>query len=160
MAIVETGVELTLADPSASCSLISPQIYRDWVRPYHQEIVDHFKKRNIRLTLHMCGYIDPIMEDLVQVGFDRIEMDGPSSLKKMVELSQKRVVIRGNISAEVFAESIPEQVEEAVRECIEIAAPGSAYILSQGCSIPFQTPMDNIKAFWEAGLKYGCYEVS
>jgi uroporphyrinogen decarboxylase len=105
----------------------------------------------------MCGYTDPIMEDQVSLDLDWIDIDGPSSLKKMVEASRKKVVIRGNLDAALFGEGTKEQIEEAVKSCIEVAAPGSAYILSPGCSIPLNAPLENIGYFLDAACKYGRY---
>jgi len=41
---------------------------------------------------------------------------------------------------------------------MEIAASSNMYILAQGCSIPYETPMENIEAFYNAGIKYGTYQ--
>ena len=36
---------LSYSEAPASCSLISPRIYRSFVFPYHKQIVDHFKEK-------------------------------------------------------------------------------------------------------------------
>jgi len=159
VAIAKLGIWVTIGEPSGGCSLISPKMFREFVKPYHPQLVGSVKKEcDIPMTLHMCGYTDPIMEDLVSLGYDRIEIDSPSSLKKMVEVSQKRVVIRGNLAANLFSEGTKEEIDQAVKECIAIGAPGSAYILSQGCSIPAGAPPENVKYVIEAAQKYGRYE--
>ena len=38
-AVRDTGVGLSMADPSAGCSLISPKVYREFVKPYHEDII-------------------------------------------------------------------------------------------------------------------------
>ena len=44
MALAETGVMMVVSgDPSASCSLISPKIYREFVKPYHRELMGVLK---------------------------------------------------------------------------------------------------------------------
>jgi uroporphyrinogen decarboxylase len=158
LAVAETGVMVRCGDPSAGCGVISPQMYREFVKPYHQQLFTTVRKETkVRLGLHMCGYTDPIMEDQVSLDLDWIDIDGPSSLKKMVEASRKKVVIRGNLDAALFGEGTKEQIEEAVKSCIEVAAPGSAYILSPGCSIPLNAPLENIGYFLDAACKYGRY---
>lgn len=162
LALLETGILMVVAgDPSASCSLISPRIYREFIKPYHRELMDHLreeaKRRGAFVGLHICGYIDPIMEELMEVEPDFIEIDGPSSLKKMVEISKKRVVIRGNIPSELFLQGERDDMERTVKQCIEIAARGSAYILSHGCALPPNAPLERIRWYMEAGLRYGTY---
>ena len=157
-AIGEGGVGLYTTDPSAGCSVISPQMYRDFVKPYHQEVVDYFKEWKTSITFHICGYLDPIMEDIVSTGVDGISIDEQSSLKKMFETSRGRTVVIGNVSPMLFADGTKEDIEAAVRECMQIAAGESGYILSSGCAIPPHTPLENMKYFMEAADKYGRYD--
>ena len=156
-AIAETGVNIFLGDTTASCSLISPKIYHGFVQRYLEETVNFLKGKGVTVDLHICGYIDPIMEDLAALGVDIIDLDSPSSLERLVEVSQKKVVIRGNVATDLFAVGTREQIEGSVRGCIETAAGGSAFILSPGCAIPDNAQMENIRCFWEAGLRYGRY---
>ena len=158
LAVAETGVMVRIADPSSGCSLISPGMYRNFVKLYHHELVDSVKATGAAVILHICGYTDPIMEDLVSLGVDLIEVDGPSSLQKLVEVAQKRVAVKGNLKAELFGEGTKQEMEAAVKECMEIAAGESGYIVSPGCSIPYDTPLENIRNFWDAALKYGSYD--
>ena len=124
-AVRETDIGLGIAEASASCSVISPKMYREFVKPYHQGLVDYFKERKTWLSLHICGYTDPIMEDLVSEGYSSLSIDSPSSLRKMVQVSQKKVTVVGNVSTILFAQGSKEEIEAAVKECLRIAAPGS-----------------------------------
>ncbi len=132
-------------------------MYREFVKPYHQEIVDYFREKKISHILHICGYIDPIMEDIASIGVDAVSIDDPSSLRKMVEVSEKRVVVIGNVATALSAEGSKEQIEAAVKDCIEAAVGGSYYILSPGCQLPANTRTENIQYFLEAAHKYGRY---
>ena len=164
LAMAQTGVTVVVVgDPQASLSVISPKIYREFVFPYHKEIFGYLKENistGTYVGLHICGYLDPIMEDLLLLGIDYVELDAPSSLKRMVEVSQKKVVIRGNIGAELFLEGTKEQIEQAVKDCIDAAAEGSAYILSTGCTIPLDTPIQSATYYAEAAANYGRYQSS
>ena len=158
---LETGIGLlTLADPSAGCGVISPTMFREWAKPYLEETVNHFKRqKKTPLFLHICGYTDPIMEDLVSLGVDGISIDSPSSLKRLVEVSQKQVAIEGNYPTELYVEGTKEEIEEKVKECLGIAAEASGYryILCSGCQVPDTAPIENVKHFLEVGRKYGRY---
>ena len=156
-ALLETGVNLMLAETSASCSIISPRIYQEFVHPYLKELIDYFKQKNAAIDLHICGYTNPILEYTTSLDIDIIDIDGPTSLSKTLELSKQKICVRGNLAAELFLEGTKEQIEGAVKNCVETASESNKYILSPGCTIPEHTPMENITAFWEAGLKYGAY---
>lgn len=157
VAVRETGIGLGMGEASASCSVISPQIYRDFVKPYHEDLVRYFKERKIFVMLHICGYIDPIMQDVVSTGVGMLSIDEPSSLRKLVEVSQRKLVIMGNVATSLFAWGTKEEIEQAVKECIDIAAEGSGYILASGCELPLNSTVENIRHFMEAADKYGRY---
>lgn len=160
-ALIETEIGmLTIGDPSAGCSVLSPKMFREWVRPYLGETIDYLKRHSKKpICLHICGYTDPIMEDLVSLGVDAISMDGPASLQKMVKVSQGRVVIEGNFPTELYAEGTKEQIEGRVKECIDTAAEpsGYKYILCSGCQVPDNAPLENVSHFLEVGRQYGRY---
>lgn len=158
-AMLDAGVEmLTMGDPSAGCSVISPKMFRAWVQPYLQEAVAHFKSRSdTPIFLHICGFIDPILEDLLALGIDGLSIDAPSSLEKAVALSQGKVIIEGNFPGELYIEGSRDQIEQKVKESIEIAAAPNdyRYILCSGCQVPDTAPMENVQIFMEAGRQFG-----
>jgi uroporphyrinogen decarboxylase len=155
-AIVETGIGiLTIGDPSSGSGVISPKMFREWSKSCLQELISYLKQKGATVCLHICGKVDPIMEDMVSLEPDAISIDGPSSLKKLVEVSQKRVVAIGNVDTELFVEGTKEQIEERAKECIDIAAEGSAYILSSGCQVPGNASLENVKHFLEFAQQYG-----
>lgn len=153
-ALLDAGFSPSLGEASASCSLISPQIFRDFIKPYHKELYDYFKSKKAFMTLHICGYIDPIMEDVIDTGINFISLDAPSSLKKLVDLSAGKVTIMGNVPTVLFASGTREEMEEAVRNCIDTAAEGSGYILASGCEIPLNSTEDRVDHFFEYGHQY------
>jgi uroporphyrinogen decarboxylase len=159
VAMAETGVNVRIGDPSAGCSLISPKIYREFVKPYHEQLFNSLRQEtHVHIGLHMCGYVDPIMEDLVSLPIDWLEIDAPSSLEKMVSTSQGKIVIRGQIPTEVFNEGTKETIYKEVKRCVDTAARKNPFMLGPGCSVPYTAPLENIKHFLDAAHKYGSYD--
>jgi len=153
--ILETGLSLSMGEAASSCSLISPEIYRRFIKPCHQRIIQFFREKKANLSLHICGFIDPIMEDLADSGIVALSLDSPSSLKKMVEISRKKIVLIGNVATSLFVSGSREEIENSVKECIRTAAPGGAYILSSGCELPYNATVERTRFFIEAARKYG-----
>lgn len=154
-AIGEQAAGLYGTDPSSGCSTISPQLYRAFVQPYHREVVNHFHQKGMSVTFHICGSIDPIVEDLVSTGVDGISVDENTSLAKMFEVSEGKVLILGNISPLLFASGTSGEVAAAVKMCLETAKEERAYILASGCAIPPGTPLENIQSFIDAADRFG-----
>jgi uroporphyrinogen decarboxylase len=153
--VIQIGLSLTMGEAASSCSLISPGIYRRFIKPRHQEIANFFREKKAGLSLHICGYIDPIMEDLMDLGIVALSLDSPSSLKRMVEISQKKIVLVGNVATSLYANGTKEEMEAAVKECIRVAAPGGAYIISSGCDLPYNATLERVRVFIQAAQEYG-----
>jgi MtaA/CmuA family methyltransferase len=166
-AIVKTGIGLSFSEPTASISLISPDNYREFVAPYHKELVDHFKAKKVGVTTHICGTTYPIFEDLIQTGFSTISFDldqqsDPTlyvdQLTRFMDVAKGRAVAIGNVDATKFEKTSRESMYSDVRRCIDAAARHSGFILSTSCEIPPKSDPEIVKWFMDAAHEYGKYD--
>jgi uroporphyrinogen decarboxylase len=148
-AVYPLKVGLSYSEAPASCSLISPKIYREFIFPYHKQIVDHFKAQKVATGLHICGYADPILEDIVNTGVTNFSIDAPSDLLKAVEIAKGKAVLIGNVNTNLFFSGSRQEMEQAIRNCIAIAPDDSGYILSSGCEVPGIAPPEKVAWFME-----------
>lgn len=49
---------------------VSPDTYRSLIKPHHKRIIDAVHARGVLFMQHMCGFVEPILEDLVEIGID------------------------------------------------------------------------------------------
>jgi len=157
LAVLDLGVVPFIGDPSAGMSLISPAVYREHVLPFHKEIVEAVHDKGGLVSFHICGYIDPIFQDLIDLGIDGLSIDGPSSLEKLFDMGRGKTTIIGNIDPMLFVEGTPDQLEEEVRKCLDIAGGEARYVIGPGCQTPLQANLDNIRVFTQACHKYGAF---
>ncbi len=166
-AIVKTGIGLSFSEPTASISLISPDNYREFVAPYHKELVDYFKVKKVGVTTHICGTTYPIYEDLIQCGFTTVSFDLDQQadpglyvdqLERFVQVARGRAVAIGNVDATKFEKTSKEAMYADVKRCIDTAARHSAFILSTSCEIPPRSDPEAVKWFMDAAHEYGRYE--
>ena len=156
-ALIPLKVGLSYSEAPASCSLISPGLYRTFVFPYHKQIVDHFKEKKVRLGLHICGYVDPILEDMVNTGVTSISIDAPTDLAKALEATKGKAVLIGNVNTNLFFSGTREKMKQAIKNCIDIAPKDSGYILSTGCEVPGVAPPEKVDWFLELVNELGRY---
>jgi len=154
-AVIGRKVSLSYSEATASCSVISPKIYNEFIKPYHRELVDHFKEKRASVTFHVCGFVDPIISDLVDTGAVALSIDSMTSLEKSVETASSRTVIIGNVPTTSFQTATKDQMEAEVKKCLEAVGGRSGYILSSGCEVPSNAPVDSVKFFMDAARKYG-----
>jgi uroporphyrinogen decarboxylase len=148
-AIIPLGVGLGYSEAPASCSLISPKMYRTFVFPYHKQIVEHFKAKKVGLGLHICGYADPILEDMVNTGVTNISIDAPTDLTKAVAVTRGQAVLIGNLNTNLFFSGSRDEMKQAIKNCMDKAPQDSGYILASGCEVPAIAPLEKIDWFKE-----------
>jgi MtaA/CmuA family methyltransferase len=166
-AIVKTGIGLSFSEPTASISLISPDNYRDFVAPYHKELVEHFKAKKVGVTTHICGTTYPIFDDLIDCGFSTISFDLDQQsdpdlyvdqLTRFMEVAKGRAVAIGNVDATKFEKTTRQAMYADVQRCVNAAARQSGFILSTSCEIPPKSDPEIVKWFMDAAHEYGKYD--
>lgn len=154
-AVYPLKVGLSYSEAPASCSLISPKIYRKFVFPYHKRIVDHFKEKKVGVGFHICGFATPILEDMVNTGMTNISIDAPSDLAKAVEVCRGKAVLLGNVNTNLFYSGTREQMEQNIKDCLAVAPNDSGYILASGCEVPGVAPPEKVDWFMEIANELG-----
>ena len=166
-AVLTTRIGLSYSDPTASCSLVGPDTYREFIKPYHKELVEYFKAKKVGATVHICGTTYPIYEDLIEAGFTTLSIDldqqaDPAlkvdQLQRLKEVARKRVVAIGNVDATMFERATRAEIEAEVRRCIDVAGRRSRFVLSTSCELPPRADPDCVKWFMEAAREYGRYD--
>ncbi len=149
-------------DLAGSTNLImSPEHFREYVKPYLEKIVQYAHSKDLKIIKHSDGNIWQILDDLVEIGFDGIHPIQPQCMDigQVKEYLKDKVCIMGNIDCqELLPNGSPGEVENAVKETIEIASPGGGYIISSSNSIHPGVKPENYIAMVEAVHKYGRYD--
>jgi len=148
-AVYPLKVGLSYSEAPASCSLISPRIYRNFVFPYHKRIVDHFKEKKVGVGLHICGFATPILEDIVNTGVTNVSIDAPSDLTKAAEVCKGKAVLLGNVDTNLFYSGTREQMAQSIKDCLAAASKDSGFILASGCEVPGIAPPEKVDLFME-----------
>jgi uroporphyrinogen decarboxylase len=167
-AVLATKIGLSYADPTASCSLVGPDTYREFIKPYHQDMVNYFKAKKVGTTIHICGTTHQIHEDLVDVGFVAITIDldqqadprlKVDQLDKLVTLgNQRNVVGVGNVDATIFERASKEEIYAEVKRCIDTVGKRSRFVLSTSCELPPRADPNCVQWFMDAAREYGQVE--
>jgi uroporphyrinogen decarboxylase len=123
-------------------------------------MVDRAHSRGLRIVKHTDGNIWPILDDLLEVGFDGIHPIQPQCMDigEVKDHVAGRACILGNIDCrELLPFGTEQEVEDAVKETMEKAALGGGYIISSSNSIHPGCKAQNYVTMVEAAHKYGVY---
>ncbi len=143
-------------------TLMSPGQYREFIKPFHAEIVAFCHGIGMKVIKHTDGNLWPILDDLVEIGFDGIHPIQPQcmDIKEVKEHLEGKSAVVGNIDCSFLLPFGSEQeVEDTVKETIRIAAPGGGYIISSSNSIHPGVKPENYIAMVKATRKHGSYPI-
>lgn len=134
----------------AVCSLISPELYREFVFPLEKALIDHAHTLNAKAKLHICGNTKAIMPDMISTGADIVDIDHlVASMSDYIPLLSEKQVVSGNSDpVSVIRDGTREKIEASVRHCWQETK--GRGIVSAGCEIPPDTPVENLKAYRDA----------
>jgi uroporphyrinogen decarboxylase len=143
-------------------TLVSPSHYRDFIKPYQLEIVDCAHEHGLKIIKHSDGNMWPILDDLIEVGFDGYHPIQPDcmDIAEVKEHVAGQLCLTGNIDCrDLLCSGTEEKVEDVVKQTIKIAAPGGSYIIASSNSIHPGVKPENYIAMVKAAHKYGVYPV-
>jgi uroporphyrinogen decarboxylase len=148
-----------LPDPTASGTAISKETFDEFVggetKKLFKKWYSKYKKPSI---YHVCGDTIPIMDSMPGLGMDCLSVDHLIDIAVAKAKIGDKLTIMGNINPiTVVWNGKPQDVMAASKVCIDKAAKNGRYILSTGCEIPRDAPVENVHAMLLAAEKYGRY---
>ena len=155
---------VTLGDDYAhnSAPMMSPAHFKEFILPRMTRAVDAIHEEGALCIKHTDGNLWQILDMLVDSGIDAINPLEPVAgmdIGKVKEIYGGRVCLIGNIDCgELLSNGTTAEVVDAVRQCIDVAAPGGGFILSSSNSIHSSVNPDNYLAMVRAGQEHGVYE--
>jgi uroporphyrinogen decarboxylase len=140
---------------------ISPQMYRRFLKPRQKLIYEKVRRRSgLHLFFHSCGAIAPLLPDLIEIGVEIINpvqtsargME-PERLKR--EFGKDLTFWGGGCDTQrVLPLGTEREIDEHVRRCIEVLAPGGGFVFTQVHNIMPNVPPQNIVAMIEAAKTF------
>lgn len=138
--------------------MISPKMYRRYYKPWHTKLWQRVKELapHLRINLHSCGGIEPLLDDLIEAGLDSINpvqitckgMD-PRQLKR--DYGERLTFWGGGCDTQrILPLETPDQVRENVRELVSVWNPGGGFVFQQIHNILSEVAPENIIAMFEA----------
>ncbi len=129
----------------AMASLVSPGVYKDFFLAPTKRLVKAIKeKTNLKIKYHMCGQAAHLLKYAEEIGFDIVNIDYLVDLKTAMETVHGNITIKGNINPVVLMEETPEGIRQLAGELIKLD--NGRFILSPGCEVARNTPIENLKA--------------
>lgn len=146
--------------------IISPDLYRKYLKPRHKELHSYIKSqssRDVFILFHSDGAILGLIEDFIEAGVDilnpvQLSARGMEPQKLKDRFGDSIVFWGGGIDVtNELPRLSPQEVEAIIKKRIEIFAPSGGFVFAPTQSIQSDVPPENILAMWKAVKEYGLY---
>lgn len=143
--------------------IVGPSLFERFLLPPLTRLINLGHDYGLKVQLHCCGGVEPLLPLLIGAGLDAIHAVQPCcggmDLAHLKRTYGDRLVFNGAIDSQaVLIEGNPELVRAAVQRTLAIMAPGGGYIAgaSHDYLLP-ETPVANVVAMFDAVHELGRY---
>lgn len=149
---IEAGMDvIAVVDPLVS--QISEEHFREFLSESYSDLFKYIKDLRAYSSFFVCGDATKNIEAMCQTFPDSISVDENINMIKAKEITDKyNIIIGGNIPlTTVMLHGTQEDNMKIVVDLIENLGIGN-YIVSPGCDMPYDTPIENVIAVQQAVL--------
>jgi uroporphyrinogen decarboxylase len=137
--------------------VISPDMWRKYIKPKYIELVSAAKKHNLKYCHHSCGGIRPIIPDLIEIGVDVLNPVQPLAAgmdpEELGNEFGKDISFYGGIDEQrTLPNGTIEDVRYEVKNRINTLGKYNGYIIAPSHAFQPDTPIDNVIAVYETVL--------
>ncbi len=136
--------------------LMSPEIWRELIRPGEQREYDLIHAAGLDVWVHSCGDVRKILPDLCEMGVDVLNPLQPECMDigEIKETFGDRLSFWGGITTQgVLPFGTPDQVVEETERVAKLMAQNGGYILAPSQEIQSDVPYQNLCAMIDTALQ-------
>lgn len=151
-ALFSAGADsVIILEPTAM--LLSPKSYiENSLNPF-KRILKNVDNKPI--ILHICGNTNHLIQGMCESGAVGLSLDSPMNFKELSEKVPKDMTLIGNVDpVSILLQGTPLEVEQYTRRFIKTMDGVHNFVLSTGCDLALETPLENIEAFMKIGREW------
>ncbi len=135
----------------------SPDAFRDLYKPFHKRVNDWVHEHTTwRTFIHSCGGIEPLLEDIIDAGFDIVNpvqcsAEGMSAEHLKRTYGDRLTFWGGGVDTQkTLPFGTPQEVRDEVKRRVEVFADGGGFVFNSIHNVQANTPIENLMAMFEA----------
>ncbi|MEI8314302.1 MAG: uroporphyrinogen decarboxylase family protein [Verrucomicrobiota bacterium] len=143
-----------------SVAMISTEMYREHVLPYHRRLCDAFSGATQLRGIHLCGdstrHFRTIRDELNVQVFDT---GFPVNFGGLRQELGPLVRLQGGPHIELLRSAAPIAIRAEVQRILQTAVlDGRRFVLREGNNLAPATPLENTEALYKAGREFGKFQ--
>lgn len=156
-ALIENGAQLIcVLEPSAV--MLGPDQFEMFSSSFVKTICELCESKKAASVYHICGNSSHLVQKMCEAGVDALSLDSHEAgidLPAIAGQIPDDVVLIGNVNpVGSILNGKPEDVAGDVNSLLQAMDDFPNFILSTGCDLPQEIPLENIDAFMKAGREY------
>ncbi|MHB8280477.1 MAG: uroporphyrinogen decarboxylase family protein [Candidatus Humimicrobiaceae bacterium] len=161
--MVNHGADIIEIAANLATSGVGEKFFKNYVLEYEKNLIEKIHSIGAFDIYHNCGDADKIMHLYNNIGTNAWGYLTPPpygdvDLDKALKVIDKNIVLIGNIDQVNFmVKASAREIKEKVKNLLEKVKQRGNFILSTTDWFFDDTPLENIKAFTEAGFEFGKY---
>jgi len=143
---------------------ISRETYREMIMPYHarqyQWVRNHYP--SVKVFLHSCGAIAPLIPDLIDAGVEvlnpvQVSAADMDTRRLKAEFGDRLSFMGAIDTQQVLPFGTPADVRREVERRIADLAPGGGFIVAPVHNVQADVPPENLVTMYEHARAFGVY---
>ncbi len=129
--------------------IMGPKIWRQFIKPELRRIYRVAKQAGKFVSIHSCGDVDELFEDLIELGVDSFNPFQPEVMDIHALFAQYkgRLAFHGGLSTQrTLPYGTPEDVRRETRALLEMGQDGG-YLFAPSHAVTGDVPIENMIAF-------------
>jgi uroporphyrinogen decarboxylase len=133
--------------------MISPAMWRDYYKPCWREAFALVHRHGAKVWFHSCGYVMPLLEDLIEIGIDCWNPFAPyvkdNDHAALKERRKGRLALDGGVSQLLLVHGTAAEVADETRRVLDTFAPDGGLLIGPSQVFTEDIPAANLIAFFE-----------
>ena len=135
--------------------MMSREMYREWLWPRLKRVIKAARavKPHVIISYHSCGYITPIIPDLIEAGIDVLNPVQPECMdfQEIHDKFSDKLTFWGTLGTQTTLPfGTPEEVRETVLKNLKISGPEGGLLCTPTHLVEPEVPWENIEAYVQA----------
>lgn len=133
--------------------LMSPDLWRQFFKAPLKRVIDAAHKAGIIYEHHSCGYIEPIFDELVELGIDAIDpLQITNPIRQLKNKYEHRLTFVGGYDTQNVYDRpgvTEEEIREETKRTMDLMAPGGSFV-----AFPLTVTFDFVPTFIDEHFKH------
>jgi uroporphyrinogen decarboxylase len=139
--------------------MISPDTWRDEVRPHHARLTELARAHDVPVMYHCDGAIYPLIPELIELGIDLLNPIQPDAkgmeAQRLKDEFGERLAFHGGVDIlRILPRGTVDEVRAEVARLVDTLGRGGGFVLCSSHHLQPDTPVENIVAMYDTALRY------